>query len=62
MPTAHATLIEKSWTLVKFMMKVLNKSQGAAKAREELVMTQAAMLKQLKEEVSECKESIGDSL
>merc|ERR1712061_102679 len=39
--------VEKSWTLVRFMMKVLKKSHGAAKAREELVVTQAAMLKQL---------------
>merc|ERR1712038_534636 len=54
--------VEKSWTLVRFMMKVLKKSQGAAKAREELVVTQAAMLKQLKAEVAECKENIGESL
>ena len=54
--------VEKSWTLVRFMMKVLKKSQGAAKARENLVVTQAAMLKQLKAEVAECKETIGESL
>merc|ERR1712038_669907 len=54
--------VEKSWTLVRFMMKVLKKSQGAAKAREDLVVTQAAMLKQLKAEVAECRETIGESL
>merc|ERR1711962_1946621 len=40
--------IDKSWTLVGFMMKVLKKSNGAAKAREKLMGTQAAMLSQLK--------------
>ena len=54
--------LEKSWTLVRFMMKVMKKSQGAAKAREELVVRQAAMLKELKEELAECKENIGESL
>merc|ERR1711971_976090 len=29
--------LEKSWTLVKFMLKVVKKSQEAAKAREELM-------------------------
>merc|ERR1719410_2257185 len=54
--------IDKSWTLVGFMMKVLRKSNGAAKAREELMETQAAMLSQLKAELAECKENIGESL
>jgi len=54
--------LEKSWTLVKFMLKVVKKSQGAAKAREELMVTQATMLKQLKVEVVECKANIADSL
>jgi len=54
--------LEKSWTLVRFTMNVLKKSQVAAKAREELVATQAAMLKQLKEELDECKANIGESL
>merc|ERR1712004_58441 len=40
--------IDKSWTLVGFMMKVLEKSNGAARAREELMGTQAAMLSQVK--------------
>merc|ERR1712038_143741 len=53
---------DKSWTLVGFMMKVLKKSNGAAKAREELMGTQAAMLGQLKAELAECKENIGESL
>merc|ERR1711962_1707452 len=47
--------IDKSWTLVGFMMKVLKKSNGAAKAREKLIGTQAAMLSQLKAELAECK-------
>jgi len=54
--------IDKSWTLVDFMMEVVKKSKGAAKTREELVNTQSTMLGQLKEEVAECKENIGDSL
>merc|ERR1711936_738564 len=54
--------IDKSWTLVGFMMKVLKKSNGAAKAREKLMGTQAAMLSQLKAELAECKENIGESL
>merc|ERR1712212_68995 len=54
--------LEKSWTLVKFMLKVVKKSQEAAKAREELLVTQAAMLKQLKVEVADCKANIADSL
>ena len=54
--------VEKSWTLVSFMMKVLKKVQGAAKAREELVVTQAAMLKQLKVELDKYKENIGDEV
>merc|ERR1712038_492595 len=53
---------DKSWTLVGFMMKVLRKSNGAAKAREKLMGTQAAMLGQLKAELAECKENIGESL
>merc|ERR1711962_1732879 len=47
---------------VEFMMKVLKKSNGAARAREDLMGTQAAMLGQLKAEVAECKENIGESL
>jgi len=54
--------IDKSWTLVDFMMEVVKKSKGAAKTREELVNSQATMLMQLKAEVAECKENIGDSL
>ena len=54
--------IDKSWTLVDFMMEVVKKSKEAAKTREELVNSQATMLGQLKEEVAECKENIGDSL
>merc|ERR1712241_105846 len=54
--------IDKSWTLVGFMMKVLKKSNGAAKAREKLMGTQAAMLSQLKAELADCKENIGESL
>ena len=52
---------EKSWTLVRFMMKVLKKSQEAAKTREQLVASQAAMLRQLQEELDECKVNIGES-
>merc|ERR1712200_24160 len=54
--------IDKSWTLVDFMMEVVKKSKEAAKTREELVNTQSTMLVQLKAEVAECKENIGDSL
>merc|ERR1712165_207879 len=54
--------IDKSWTLVGFMMKVLEKSNGAARAREELMGTQAAMLSQVKAELADCKENIGESL
>jgi len=54
--------IDKSWTLVDFMMEVVKKSKEAAKTREELVNSQATMLVQLKEEVAECKENIEDSL
>merc|ERR1711872_1073801 len=54
--------VDKSWALVGFMMKVLKKSNGAARAREELMGTQAAMLSQLKAELAECKENIGESL
>merc|ERR1712038_621703 len=54
--------VDKSWTLVGFMMKVLKKSNGAARAREDLMGTQAAMLSQVKAELADCKENIGDSL
>jgi len=54
--------VDKSWTLVDFMMKVLKKTQGAAKAREDLIDTQATMVSQLKAEVGECKENIRDNL
>merc|ERR1719495_1713008 len=54
--------IDKSWTLVDFMMEVVKKSKEAAKTREELVNTQSTMLVQLKAEVAKCKENIGDSL
>merc|ERR1712038_830698 len=54
--------IDKSWTLVDYMMEVVKKSKEAAQAREELVNSQATMLGQLKAEVAECKENIGDSL
>merc|ERR1712012_585417 len=54
--------VDKSWTLVDFMMKVLKKTQGAAKAREDLIDTQATMVGQLKAEVGECKENIRDNL
>ena len=54
--------VDKSWTLVDFMMKVLKKTQGAAKAREDLMDTQATMVSQLKAEVGECKENIRDNL
>merc|ERR1712165_172946 len=54
--------VDKSWTLVEFVMKVLKKSNGAARAREDLMGTQAAMLGQLKAELAECKENIGESL
>merc|ERR1712004_911770 len=43
-------------------MKVLKKTQGAAKAREDLIDTQATMVSQLKAEVGECKENIRDNL
>merc|ERR1712012_993041 len=54
--------VDKSWTLVNFMMKVLKKIQGAAKAREDLMDTQATMVSQLRAEVGECKENIRDNL
>jgi len=54
--------VDKSWTLVDFMMKVLKKTQGAAKAREDLMDTQATMVSQLKGEVGECKENILENL
>merc|ERR1712012_1498122 len=54
--------VDKSWTLVDFMMKVLKRTQGAAKAREDLMDTQATMVGQLKAEVGECKENIRDNL
>merc|ERR1719150_650452 len=54
--------IDKSWTLVDFMMEVVKKSKEAAKTREELVNSQATMLGQLKAEVADCKENIGESL
>merc|ERR1712012_1117542 len=54
--------VDKSWTLVDFMMKVLKRTQGAAKAREDLMDTQATMVGQLKAEVGECKENIQDNL
>merc|ERR1719328_633439 len=43
-------------------MKVLKRTQGAAKAREDLMDTQATMVGQLKAEVGECKENIRDNL
>merc|ERR1711902_17130 len=44
------------------MMKVLKRTQGAAKAREDLMDTQATMVSQLKGEVGECKENILENL
>ena len=50
--------IEKSWTLVNFMMKVLKKSEGLMKSREELILTQAAKLRQEETKVTESQKVI----
>ena len=55
---ALQTEAQKSWTLAKHMMKVVDKSKELVKASDELVRTQAAKLKQVKKKVVDYKENI----
>ena len=54
--------IEKSWTLVNFMMKVLKKSEGLMKSREEMILTQAAKLEEEETKMIVCMEKAEESL
>ena len=54
--------IEKSWTLVNFMMEVLKKSEALMKSREEMIMTQAGKLKQVETNITDCREKVEESL
>ena len=49
---------EKSWTLVNHLMRTLKKSNDLMMAREELVVAQAAKLKQVEKEVADYKEYV----
>ena len=54
--------IEKSWTLVNFMMKVLKKSEELMKSREEMILTQAAKLEQEETKMIVCTEKAEERL
>merc|ERR1719430_1675309 len=45
--------MEKSWTLVSYMMNVMSSSQEMMKSKEELVVTQAAKIEEMEEQISE---------
>ena len=45
--------MEKSWTLVSYMMNVMSSSREMLKSKEELVGTQAAKLKEMEKHVSD---------
>lgn len=53
---------EKSWTLVNHLMKALEKSKELMKSREELVVAQAAKLKEVEKEVTECKGNVASKV
>ena len=54
--------IKKIWTLVDFMMKVLNKSEELMKSREELILTQATKLNEFRDEAEESLKMMNESL
>ena len=43
----------KSWTLVSYMMKVMSSSREMMKSKEELVVTQAAKIKEMEKQVTD---------
>merc|ERR1712168_990727 len=45
--------MEKSWTLVSYMMKVMSSSKEMMKSKEELVVAQAAKIKEIEKQVAE---------
>ena len=49
---------DKSWILIRHMMRTLKKSKELMKAKERLVVVQGAKLKQVEKEVTDCKENI----
>merc|ERR1719458_567443 len=53
---------EKSWTLANHLMKALEKSKELMKSREELVVAQAAKLKEVEKEVTDCKGNVASKV
>ena len=45
--------MEKSWTLVSYMMKVMSSSKEMMKSKEELVVAQAAKIKEMEKQVTD---------
>ena len=56
------TEAQKSWALLNHMMHILKQSKETMKAREELVVAQAAKLKQGEKEVTDYKENIASTV
>ena len=53
---------EKSWTLVNHLMRTLKKSNDLMMAREDLVVAQAAKLKEVEKEVADYKEFVATNM
>merc|ERR1719234_964385 len=53
---------EKTWTLINHLMRTLKRSNDLMKSREELVVAQAAKLKQVEKEVTDYKEYVATNM
>ena len=56
------TEAQKSWSLVTHMMRTFRKGRELMKAREGLVVAQAAKLKQVEKEVTDYKEFVATNM
>ena len=54
--------MEKSWTLVSYMMKVMSSSKEMMKSKEELVVTQATKIEELEKQVADFSHMTEDTL
>ena len=54
--------MEKSWTLVSYMMKVMSSSQEMIKSKEELVVTQAAKIQEMEKEITKFNQETEDTV
>jgi len=54
--------MEKSWTLVLYMMKVMSSSKEMIKSKEELVVAQAAKIEEMEKQVAEFSQMTEDTV